>query len=64
MTDPKPIAPDLVPSPPAHADTKAQPIPRCVACGAVHGGVGAERICMQNEIRRLRACLFQLQGRR
>ena len=62
--DPKPMAPDLRPSPPAHADTRAEPIPRCVACGAVHGGVGAGRLCLENEVRRLRALLSKLGGPR
>ena len=54
MSRPGPIAPDLIPSPAPHADTKAEPIPKCVACGAVHGGVGEGRICLENEVRRLR----------
>lgn len=58
------IAPALVASPPPHADTRAEPIPRCAACGAIHGGVGAERICMRNEIGRLRALLSKLGGHR
>ena len=62
-----PIAPDLVASPAPHADTKAEPIPRCVACGAVHGGVGEGRICLENEVRRLRrvvSAMAAMQGPR
>jgi len=28
--------------------------PKCVGCGSWHGGVGAEHLCMQAEILRLR----------
>ena len=56
----KPIVPELTPSPAPHADTKAEPIPRCVACGAVHGGIGEGRICLENEVRRLRGILSKL----
>jgi hypothetical protein len=60
MSVPRPIAPDLVPSPPPHDDTKAQPLKRCVACGSVHGGVGGGIICLENEVRRLRALLSNM----
>jgi hypothetical protein len=58
----KPLAAELVASPAPHADTRAEPIPRCKGCGAIHGGVGAERICMRNEIDRLRALVVKLGG--
>ena len=64
MSDPKPLAPALIPSPPPHADTRAEPRRGCIACGAIHGGVGAGFICLENEVRRLRALLAKLGGPR
>ena len=58
----KPIVPSLTPSPPAHAPTDPDAPRPCVACGGPrHGSVGAERLCLEREIVRLRAALSRHQ---
>ena len=37
---------------------RERPPPPCVACGAIHGGVGAERICLRAAVTRLKAEAF------
>jgi len=56
----KALAPALPASPPSHDDERPKPLPKCIACGAVHGGVGAGFLCLENEVRRLRAILRRL----
>lgn len=58
----RPIAPSLAPSPPPHDSTGAERPKACIACGFVHGGIGEGRICLENEVRRLRAQLRALSG--
>lgn len=62
----KPIALQLVPSPPsrrAGEDERVKPLPLCVGCGQIHGGVNAGQQCLENEVRRLRAILRALGAR-
>jgi hypothetical protein len=55
MSDHKPIAAELVPSPPSHAPTTgAERPPPCVACGGVHGGVGSGVTCLETTVRTIR----------
>lgn len=56
----KALAPPLRASAPSADDEKPKPIPKCIACGAVHGGVGAGFLCLENEVLRLRAVIRRL----
>lgn len=58
--DGKPLAPALRISPLREDDEKPRPLPKCIACGAVHGGVGAGILCLENEILRLRGVIARL----
>lgn len=51
------VSTELAPSPTAHAPTRADKPKNCVACGHYHGSEGMGRICLENEVHRLRRML-------
>lgn len=51
------VAVELAPSPPPHASTAPERPRNCVACAQYHGSEGQGRLCLENEVRRLRRVL-------
>jgi hypothetical protein len=57
----KPIAGELVPSPPPHAPTKPDARPLCKGCGGPeHGSVGVHIRCLEDHLASARARVVEL----